>query len=702
MGDAAGSDFPSGGEGEVRLESWKAIAAYLGRGVTTVQRWEREEGLPVRRHAHAARGSVFAFRREIDDWRSSREATGLPALPQTEAVADPVPVAPAAPEPVVPPRWKPYVATTAASVSALAIVALSVAAWWQGLSPDVPPASPSLVAASLTTGNAIESNPGLSPDGRLVAYMVRDAGGSSRLFIRPTAGGPARPLLADPPRPAGRTESSPRWSPDGQSIAFLREVRTAVWDLRIVPASGGASRKLLTMATRGVAWMPDGGSLVILDRQSQTEPYSAYLVSASTGVRLRRLTTPGMGTFGDWQCDVSADGRQLAVVRFRSPYHADIWVVEIESGSERQLTSGLNDIEGVAWMPDSRTLVFSAAGADGPTLWTIAAAATTGERPTRVPGSEGRAKGPAFSRRPVAGGAALAFVDDEWRTSLWRWDRRAVAAASPMTSSHRIEGQPALSPDGRRVTFVSTRTGSPEIWVDSVDGGAARQLTFRGERVAMPRWAPNGNHIVYTSWTRDNQDVFSVRSTGDASEYRLTFETSVEDNPSWSRDGRWIYFRSDRDGFSRIYKMPSSGGPALPVTRAEGSQAIESMDGTQVYFVRSHAAAGLWSMPVGGGRESFISARVWQGKWDVTAKGVVAWEHDGRTLAEPVFVRLYDMRGGVRELGILPTPVGVVKFGVSASPDAEVLLWSTNEQVRSAIMVSHQWPAAAPVAAARR
>jgi len=59
---------PSGG----RLESWKEIAAYLGRGVSTVQRWEREEGLPVHRHLHKKRGSTYAHREEVDAWWSQR------------------------------------------------------------------------------------------------------------------------------------------------------------------------------------------------------------------------------------------------------------------------------------------------------------------------------------------------------------------------------------------------------------------------------------------------------------------------------------------------------------------------------------------------------------------------------------------------------------------------------------------------------
>lgn len=65
---------PSNGEpaGDGRLESWKEIAAYLNRGVRTVQRWERTEGLPVCRHRHDKRGTVYAFRREIDQWSDNR------------------------------------------------------------------------------------------------------------------------------------------------------------------------------------------------------------------------------------------------------------------------------------------------------------------------------------------------------------------------------------------------------------------------------------------------------------------------------------------------------------------------------------------------------------------------------------------------------------------------------------------------------
>ncbi|MBI2222004.1 MAG: tetratricopeptide repeat protein [Acidobacteria bacterium] len=61
-----------------RLDSWKAIAGYLGRHVTTVQRWEEEEGLPVHRHQHKRRGSVYAYTAELEAWLAARTSEATP------------------------------------------------------------------------------------------------------------------------------------------------------------------------------------------------------------------------------------------------------------------------------------------------------------------------------------------------------------------------------------------------------------------------------------------------------------------------------------------------------------------------------------------------------------------------------------------------------------------------------------------------
>ena len=113
------------------LDSWKAIAAYLNRDVTTVQRWEKREGMPVHRHVHAKRGSVYALPEELDIWIQSRSARSV--QPQQEADADRSPVATEPPEAPVASgeatsSWRrPWVLSLAA---ALSIGVAMLAAWF--------------------------------------------------------------------------------------------------------------------------------------------------------------------------------------------------------------------------------------------------------------------------------------------------------------------------------------------------------------------------------------------------------------------------------------------------------------------------------------------------------------------------------------------------------------------------------------------
>src|ERR1700752_5120511 len=72
MGEPFTTVQPPERASEGRLDSWKEIAAYLNRDVTTVQRWEKREGMPVHRHVHDKRGSVYALGSELDAWVQSR------------------------------------------------------------------------------------------------------------------------------------------------------------------------------------------------------------------------------------------------------------------------------------------------------------------------------------------------------------------------------------------------------------------------------------------------------------------------------------------------------------------------------------------------------------------------------------------------------------------------------------------------------
>jgi TolB-like protein len=88
MAESSFDNAPTEKSGEKRLDSWKEIAAYLARDVTTAQRWEKREGMPVHRHVHEKRGSVYAVPTELDDWIKSRK----PSLQESDVIAEAVPV----------------------------------------------------------------------------------------------------------------------------------------------------------------------------------------------------------------------------------------------------------------------------------------------------------------------------------------------------------------------------------------------------------------------------------------------------------------------------------------------------------------------------------------------------------------------------------------------------------------------------------
>jgi Tol biopolymer transport system component len=81
----------------------------------------------------------------------------------------------------------------------------------------------------------------------------------------------------------------------------------------------------------------------------------------------------------------------------------------------------------------------------------------------------------------------------------------------------------------------------------------------------------------------------------------MTTHPSNDGNPSWSHDGRWIYFDSASTGEQQVWKMPADGGEAIQLTRDGGGAPLESPDGRFLYYTKNPEDASLWRVPLGGG-----------------------------------------------------------------------------------------------------
>lgn len=669
-----------------RLESWKEIAAYLGRGVTTVQRWEQQEGLPVHRLPHAKKGSVFAIRSELDEWRRVRVQLGPLHL---DAVVD----GPQADREVASDPRGPVRFGRRAGVIVVALLALAATgpAMWRVLGRTsanaIAPAESSVVPRPLANDAAHEMCPSLSPDGSRVVYFW-NRGGDAGLYIKPVDGPPRR-------LETGRAGDLhwcgySKWSPTGELIAFLANGEGDSKNVWVISPAGGHPRLLTSASGIDLAWTPDGQSLAFVDRNSSGEPFSIFAIPLNGGQR-RRLTAPPLGTFGDTHCAFSPDGRRLAVVRYSSRYQSDLFVVRIDDPEGEhvdRVTTGAPGITGVDWSPDGRVIVFGSHQG----LWKVPL--TGARKPTRVAAFNGGALFPVFSRPSGQGSSIrLAYQSDITDVNIWRWDL-ARHQAKKIAGSTWYDDFPAIAPSGDRVAFASNRTGENEIWVADADGSNPQQVTFhRGPVVMSPAWSPDGSHLAFSSEVGGNRDIYVIRPDGSKSN-RVTTAPSQETNPSWSPDGRWIYFRSDQGGVGQLWKMPAAGGGTpIRVTTGEALQGFPSPDGRLVYFVRSADAPGLWSVPVDGGRETFVVSHVREGYWAGSDSGiffVVPWSPE---LTVPSGMRFFAFETG-RVSMLLPEPPmkwGYLVPGFSAARDGRFVLWTRLDNATRDLMLIDPW-----------
>ncbi len=273
-------------------------------------------------------------------------------------------------------------------------------------------------------------------------------------------------------------------------------------------------------------------------------------------------------------------------------------------GDPKVLMSHRYLLFGVTWTHDGlEVLTVPGIGTRSGELWRVTADGSG--KPRRVPYTGDEVANPIVSRQ----GSRLAYSQGVFEDrNIWRLPLTAhgegAGAPARFASSTRHDASAAYSPDGRKVAFHSTRSGSDEIWVAAADGTGAVQLTsLAGPRCGTPRWSPDSSAIAFEANPDGNWDVFVIPAAGGKAR-RLTTQPTQEAVPSWSHDGRSIYFWSDRTGTPQIWKMPSSGGDAVQVTRRGGFEALESSDGRVLYFTKTDdGKEGLWSMPVSGGEE---------------------------------------------------------------------------------------------------
>ena len=662
-----GSPEPAG----ARLDSWKEIAAHFRRDVRTVQRWEKQEGLPVRRHVHQMRVSVYADRLELDTWWTNRQSR-LEGEPF--ASADTIPISSVLGHRQI---W-------GRAGAAVAIAAIAGTVAWLSRPAKVEPRA-AIRVVPLTSYPGIEDFPSFSPDGKQVAFSWQQKKEDNfDIYVKTIGEDVPRRLTENPAE-----DLEPVWSPDGRRIAFLRAAGQfarffkAKFELMVIPSSGGPQRKIADIHLEGplrshLAWTPDSKSLVVVDRlDTLAGParHALFVISVADGQR-RQIFDPPLRHFADSSPAISPDGRMLAFARLPgSAADSQIWLLELSNdfrarGEPKQLTLEKAAISNLAWTADGREIFYRAVRDGAAGLWRIFVNERKQARfVLNLP--SGRHMGVAISRL----GDRAAYTGGYEPLHLWEAKLAAGKAVNPVqfTSSTWGEANARFSPDGKRIAFGSSRSGTAEIWVSESDGSNPRQRTFLRGFSGTPRWSANGREIAFDSSASGNGDIWIVSAAGGTPPRRLTTDPATDDSPSWSRDGRWVYFASNRSGEFQVWQIPPGGGNAVQLTRNGGFGGFESPDGRFFYYAKGFQNASLWQVPVEGGEEVQLPIRAKESlDFDVTKKGIYFVPPGDQTLR----FQLYTFaKGRTQTLGEIESGRCL---GVSVSPDESRILFSAS------------------------
>ena len=162
-----------------------------------------------------------------------------------------------------------------------------------------------------------------------------------------------------------------------------------------------------------------------------------------------------------------------------------------------------------------------------------------------------------------------------------------------LTDNPAADSWPSWSPDGRRITFISSRddpdpNDDDRIWniyVMNEDGSDQTRLTNNSAWHSLPRWSPDGRRIAFQSYLDGDWEIF-LMNAGGSGQIRLTDNSAGDAEPSWSPDGRRIAFQSNRDENAEIYVMNADGSGQTRLTNEAANDRFPSWspDGQRIAF----------------------------------------------------------------------------------------------------------------------
>jgi serine/threonine protein kinase len=563
-------------------------------------------------------------------------------------------------------------------VGAAAAIVVAAVAWRFYFSAPAKYSGPASRLVPFTSSPGDKQYPAFSPDGNEIAFSWQGENSKNpdvyNIYVQLVGTGTPLRLTS-----AAAPEGFPTWSPDGRFIAFQRNFSPGAY--YVVPALGGPERKLADCYSGfaqaiGMSWSPDGKDIAVADlgaTQIQGASPNIFFISAESGERREsKIEVPGPYLI---QPAFSPDGKYVAFISGSGFLSNDVYVAPVSGGKPRALTTLHSIVSRVAWTSDGRELVFNSLHQGLSTLWKVS---LSGGDPEPLSIAANDAFQPAIALR----GNRLAFQRFAVNSNIWKVPISASDHTPPMRIivSSREDSEPAFSPDEKRIAFGSSRSGATEVYVSSADGSNPVQLTsLRNAATGSPAWSPDGTQIAFDSRASGQGEIYLISPEG-GSPRRLTHGKGDSAVPSWSHDGRWIYFSTDAPD-APIWKVPAQGGEPVLIRKRGGENVLESSDGKTLYYYRD---GEVWRCDLSGKNETPVIKVPDFQSFRVCGKDICLLD---RSVTPGRFTR-YDpvtKRQQTKEVDVGPQ-IGI-STGMDVLPDGRWLIYTRADSVESDIML---------------
>ncbi len=338
----------------------------------------------------------------------------------------------------------------------------------------------------------------------------------------------------------------------------------------------------------------------------------------------------------------------------------------------RRLARLADGIGSVAWSRDGRSVLYSAV----PNAYTLS-------RLWRVDAAGDRPPERLELAPQGAVTAATSLHQDRLAFTLERGSYANVFRFEPgrpprlVLASPGGDTSPSFSPDGRRIVFMSARTGEGmELWLADASGANPVQLTHGpGAHQGTPRFSPDGRRVVFESLGEDGYfDVWMIDTAGGRPR-RLTDGRFHNGRASWSRDGRYLYYREDRADGRDIMRIPEAGGAPERVTRNGGHFARATADGRWLYYTKTSPTSPLFRLELPDGPEQQVVGCVQAASLEPGPDGMY-YAGCAQERPEVALYRFDSASQRAQLLGRLPAEHSTIA-GLAVSPDGKTILVSS-------------------------